>query len=1204
MSLWIEASRDVEEERRIEAIAAANKALVDVHGIVMQASTAQEFEDRMAVVAERVEGVVASVTASSPMLFPIVHSAVLDGLSIDFDRVQEVRRAEQQRSAAKRAFFRRQRREAMEVTNTEWGIAYMTRSQPYSPAVTLSVSRTDDSVPNQWGGMGIVIKHPEYDGLQFPDMESAKAFTREKGLVRKARTATASRTAAATQHVALGDFPWNHRSAPRPELPKTADEAITWSEIPSKDKAYEGGDMVAVRCIDPRVNVDGYAAEEEELGTGEMTGRWVWEIAGRRTEGYDVEIDKSGVENDKEKAKKAILQALEPIWSSKWYADETISSLASLDQSDVEVIAWARHWAERAGTASVTHVSGPDVLRLCDLAGQPDNETVKWARSCAQAAGDASVSRLSGPDLAKLCDMAEASKTGSRTASRTSALTCPKCKTPVNEGARIFDHGDHEVLKAKCPSCGWSGSKKKPKTKSASVHTAMTQSEADAVLAAVKNPEHRKALEKFTPYLVYGPGYSRGITENFMDAVRFSNRGEDRSFALFFSKLEAGYDIEHGGSNDWYMDHDLGIYTKRLFSSKISGYQDLVEGLSGRYGLAVVKAKEDAAAAGLDPSSDDYWKRVYNQAVWDADYSRLAWAQQGELWTAKTGSLTAEAAQTSPSLVAWGVYDDVRGRVIAEGSARDLATAKQAAEWSIVTKEKGRQLDGPFGSKDEAQKRWEREYEPDSTEVRESSRRTAAVEEFPMVMRDGEWIVPRDVLDKQEYAAFKGGKATLFLDLIVGKAHLVIGDYESFHAEHPELELGSVVIDPRNKTGSSKMAADYTKTPKSVRLKDGTIIPDVMGTDPDPGHPDGKVWIGFDSNGERRKWHNDDVASTDDVEFSLNTSWVDERMDQQRESRRRVAEFPPKKDDEKKPDSANDKTDSDKDGEQDGPEQPGEKPEKPGDDSAVTAPAPNGAQDQSTPTTPTNEGQTDQEQTPSDPTMMDVGQSSSMSYTMSDGGAGSIEVTFVREENGVYFFNGPTGEFGVGQQNGQWQDSAGNTFGFGGQQAPAPAQQAAPAAQQPSQAPQQPPAQQTPPPAAQQPAAPAQDAPPADKGESKDDSSSKDDEKKKDAPPWAKKSSLRRTAVQEHMFPDTGTAYDTSQWNEDIHDGDVLIVPSEGVVGFMLSAWPIAVTEEPGYFHQLNTPGELSDDNYTSARQDGFERAVEIAKQKGWPLHA
>lgn len=865
MSLWIEASRDVEEERRIEAIAAANKALVDVHGIVMQASTAQEFEDRMAVVAERVEGVVACVTASSPMLFPIVHSAVLDGLSIDFDRVQEVRRAEQQRSAAKRAFFRRQRREAMEVTNTEWGIAYMTRSQPYSPAVTLSVSRTDDSVPNQWGGMGIVIKHPEYDGLQFPDMESAKAFTREKGLVREARTATASRTA---------------------------------------------------------------------------------------------------------------------------------------------------------------------------------------------------------------------------------ALTCPKCKTPVNEGARIFDHGDHEVLKAKCPSCGWSGSKKKPKTKSASVHTAMTQSEADAVLAAVKNPEHRKALEKFTPYLVYGPGYSRGITENFMDAVRSSNRGEDRYFNISFSKLEAHLDIINGGDADqWAFDREMGIYTKKLFSSKISGYQDLVEGLSGRYGLAVVKAKEDAAAAGLDPSSDDYWKRVYNQAVWDADYSRLAWAQQGELWTAKTGSLTAEAAQTSPSLVAWGVYDDVRGRVIAEGSARDLATAKQAAEWSIVTKEKGRQLDGPFGSMDEAQKRWEREYEPDSTEVRESARRTAvAVEEFPMVMRDGEWITTRDVLDKQEYAAFKNGKATLFYDLIVGKAYLVLGDWKGFQAEHPELELGSVVVDPRNRTGS-KTAADYTKTPKSVKLKDGTVIPDVMGTDPDPGHPDGKVWIGFDSNGARRKWHNDDVASTDDVEFTLNTSWVDERMDQQRESRRRVAEFPPKKDDEKKSDPANDKTDSDKDGEQDGPVQPGEQPEDQASD-----PSPGGAQDQTTPTTPTTEGQTDQEQTPSDPTMMDVGQSSMMSYTMADGGTGSIEVTFVREQNGVYFFNGPEGEFGVGQQNGQWQDSAGNVFAWGGQQAPAPAQQPAPAPNQPAAPqPQQPPQQQ----------APANDAPPADKGSS--DKKDEDDDKKKDGPPWAKK---------------------------------------------------------------------------------------------------
>lgn len=91
----------------------------------------------------------------------------------------------------------------------------------------------------------------------------------------------------------------------------------------------------------------------------------------------------------------------------------------------------------------------------------------------------------------------------------------------------------------------------------------------------------------------------------------------------------------------------------------------------------------------------------------------------------------------------------------------------------------------------------------------------------------------------------------------------------------------------------------------------------------------------------------------------------------------------------------------------------------------------------------------------SDPAAMTVGQKSNMTYTMADGNNGSLEVVFVREENGVYFFNGPTGEFGVANTTGAWNDADGNTFTFamagnGGaaQQAqPAPAAPAAPAEQ-------------------------------------------------------------------------------------------------------------------------------------------------------------
>ena len=249
------------------------------------------------------------------------------------------------------------------------------------------------------------------------------------------------------------------------------------------------------------------------------------------------------------------------------------------------------------------------------------------------------------------------------------------------------------------------------------------------------------------------------------------------------------------------------------------------------------------------------------------------------------------------------------------------------------------------------------------------------------------------------------------------------------------------------------------------------------------------------------------------------------------------------KDDEKADASKkDDTTDSDKDGEQDGPTQPGEQPEPKGDDqqaapaadqAAPAAPAqdasqqptqdptqdpaqPEVAQDKGQAQDPASTADTAQDQTqPADPTTMDVGQSTNMAFTMVEGGStGSIEVTFVREENGVYFFNGPTGEFGVGQMNGQWQDADGNTFTFGGASAApqgiGPAQEQAAAADA---------ATPTPDPAAnaQQPApaapadpnaAPAQDAPPADDAPKSDDSGEKKDDSgdgEKKENPFAKK---------------------------------------------------------------------------------------------------
>jgi hypothetical protein len=54
-----------------------------------------------------------------------------------------------------------------------------------------------------------------------------------------------------------------------------------------------------------------------------------------------------------------------------------------------------------------------------------------------------------------------------------------------------------------------------------------------------------------------------------------------------------------------------------------------------------------------------------------------------------------------------------------------------------------------------------------------------------------------------------------------------------------------------------------------------------------------------------------------------------------------------------------------------------------------------------------------------------------------------------------------------------------------------------------------------------------------------------------------------------HRFDNTGDAYDETQYRDDIRDGDVLVVESEGVVGILYEAWPTAVTSEAGHFHRL-----------------------------------
>jgi hypothetical protein len=73
-----------------------------------------------------------------------------------------------------------------------------------------------------------------------------------------------------------------------------------------------------------------------------------------------------------------------------------------------------------------------------------------------------------------------------------------------------------------------------------------------------------------------------------------------------------------------------------------------------------------------------------------------------------------------------------------------------------------------------------------------------------------------------------------------------------------------------------------------------------------------------------------------------------------------------------------------------------------------------------------------------------------------------------------------------------------------------------------------------------------------------------------------------------HTFNSTGEAYDASQCDDAIRDGDLLHVPSEGVVGILCGAWPVAVTAAHGAFHTLGAGASWAALGGNEARTDTY----------------
>ncbi|WP_287118322.1 hypothetical protein [Mesorhizobium sp.] len=59
------------------------------------------------------------------------------------------------------------------------------------------------------------------------------------------------------------------------------------------------------------------------------------------------------------------------------------------------------------------------------------------------------------------------------------------------------------------------------------------------------------------------------------------------------------------------------------------------------------------------------------------------------------------------------------------------------------------------------------------------------------------------------------------------------------------------------------------------------------------------------------------------------------------------------------------------------------------------------------------------------------------------------------------------------------------------------------------------------------------------------------------------------STIRIHFFDSTGDAYDMTQCDENIKNGDTLVIVDEKVVG-LADTWPVAVTEHSGNLHILS----------------------------------
>ncbi len=83
-------------------------------------------------------------------------------------------------------------------------------------------------------------------------------------------------------------------------------------------------------------------------------------------------------------------------------------------------------------------------------------------------------------------------------------------------------------------------------------------------------------------------------------------------------------------------------------------------------------------------------------------------------------------------------------------------------------------------------------------------------------------------------------------------------------------------------------------------------------------------------------------------------------------------------------------------------------------------------------------------------------------------------------------------------------------------------------------------------------------------------------------------------------FMDTKQAYDETQWNEAIRNGDILVIKDEQVIG-IADTWPVAVTKAFGSLHAVAPGADLLEYEELAKYRTAILMARKLADNLGWP---